>query len=171
MLLAGWGAVGGAPGAGVRGGGIVVTSVACAALGILDDRPQGLARLTVVSAGCRPPGNICSVMKRESWLPATPESVASARAAVLEVGRGVGGLDDGRPVGAHARHSEAVANAIQHGEGCREPGHACDQRGLILLGIEATAEGLAPVEVCDCSRFSAGLQAPTSNQWADAASR
>jgi anti-sigma regulatory factor (Ser/Thr protein kinase) len=98
-------------------------------------------------------------MKRESWLPATPESVASARAAVLEAGRGVGGLDDGALWELMLATSEAMANAIQHGEGCREPGHACDQRGLILLGIETTAEGMF-VEVCDCGRFSAGLHAP-----------
>ena len=76
---------------------------------------------------------------------------------MLEAGRGVGGRRL-CPVGAHARHSRRDWPMRSNTGGCREPGHACDQRGLILLGIEATADGLF-VEVCDCGRFSAG-QAP-----------
>jgi anti-sigma regulatory factor (Ser/Thr protein kinase) len=78
---------------------------------------------------------------------------------VLEAGRGVRGLDDGALWELTLATSEAVANAIQHGQGCRTPAPGCDQRGAILLTIETTAEGLF-VEVCDCGRFSAALKAP-----------
>jgi anti-sigma regulatory factor (Ser/Thr protein kinase) len=97
-------------------------------------------------------------VKRESWLPATPESVATARATVLEAGSGLRGLDESALWELTLATSEAVANAIQHGEGCREPADSCDPRGAILLVVESEAEGLF-VEVSDCGRFSAGMQA------------
>lgn len=97
-------------------------------------------------------------MKRESWLPATPASVGAARAEVLEAASAVRGLDDDAVWELTLATSEAVANAIEHGQGCRGRGAACE-RGEILLVIENTAEGLF-VEVCDCGRFVAEMQTP-----------
>ena len=98
-------------------------------------------------------------MKRESWLPATPESVGNARAAVLEAGRRVSGLDEDALWELMLATSEAVANAVRHGEGCHKPGRACGEEGVILLATETTEDGLF-VEVCDCGRFGPGVQAP-----------
>ena len=98
-------------------------------------------------------------MKRESWLPAAPESAAHARAAVREAAVGLPGIAAADLWQLMLATSEAVANAVEHGEGCRAPGDGCDEVGTILLVIETTEEGLF-VEVCDCGRFRAPTRMP-----------
>ena len=98
-------------------------------------------------------------MKRESWLPAAPESAALARAAVREAALGLPELDDGALWQLMLATSEAVANSVEHGEGCRGPGHGCEEVGAILLVIEVTEEGVF-VEVCDCGTFGVGPRMP-----------
>lgn len=78
---------------------------------------------------------------------------------MLEAGSALGDLDEGALWELTLATSEAVANAIQHGEGCREPADSCGPAGTILLVVESEADGLF-VEVCDCGRFSAGMQTP-----------
>lgn len=85
-------------------------------------------------------------MKRESWLPAAPESARTARAIVREAA-GERGLDDRAAWALMLATSEAVANAIQHGEPC---GRA-DGIRLRVIGCE---EGLC-VEVSNCGNFDA----------------
>ena len=84
-------------------------------------------------------------MKQETWLPAVPEAAPVARALVREAaaehgieGRGAWEL--------MLATTEAVANAIEHGNACPRYG------GAILLRIEARDDGLC-VEVCDCGEF------------------
>lgn len=86
-------------------------------------------------------------MKRESWLPAAPESAGAARAIVREAAaeRGLGAAAAWDLMLAT---TEAVANAVQHGE-------ACAPNGGIRLRITASEDGLW-VEVCDCGRFDGG---------------
>jgi anti-sigma regulatory factor (Ser/Thr protein kinase) len=79
-------------------------------------------------------------MKRESWLPAAPESAAQARALVREAASelSLGGTTTWDLMLAT---TEAVANAIEHGSPCEPLG--------ILLRVE-TSDGVVEVEVADC---------------------
>ena len=94
-------------------------------------------------------------MKRESWLPAAPESAPLARAIVREaaVEHGLGGEATWDLALAT---TEAMANAILHGT-------ACDHNGGkgILLRVLPWEEGLC-VEVCDCGHFDSELPPPPS---------
>jgi serine/threonine-protein kinase RsbW len=84
-------------------------------------------------------------MKRESWLPAAPESAAIARAIVREAAVEQG-LEGQAVWELMLATSEAFANAVQHGA-------ACDHRdGDILLRVETREDGV-DVEVTDCGRF------------------
>jgi anti-sigma regulatory factor (Ser/Thr protein kinase) len=83
-------------------------------------------------------------MKREAWLAATPESAATARAIVREVA-GEQGLDDRAIWDLMLATTEAVSNAVLHGQGCAE--------NSIRLRIHTAEDGVF-IEVCDCGRFS-----------------
>jgi anti-sigma regulatory factor (Ser/Thr protein kinase) len=83
-------------------------------------------------------------MKRESWLPAAPESAGTARALVREAAL-ARGLDDGATWDLMLATTEAVSNAVLHGM-------ACDEGPGILLRIVAGEHGFL-VEVCDCGSF------------------
>jgi anti-sigma regulatory factor (Ser/Thr protein kinase) len=84
-------------------------------------------------------------MKRESWLPAVPETAPVARALVREAAA-EHGIDGNAAWELMLATTEAVANAIEHGEACSRYG------GAILLRIESSDQGLC-VEVCDCGDF------------------
>ena len=84
-------------------------------------------------------------MKREAWLAAAPESAATARAIVREVA-GEQGLDDRAIWDLMLATTEAVSNAVLHGQGC-------DETGAIRLRIQTTEDGVF-IEVCDCGRFT-----------------
>jgi anti-sigma regulatory factor (Ser/Thr protein kinase) len=86
-------------------------------------------------------------MKRESWLPATPESVAIGRTFVRETAV-EHRLDDEAVWDLMLAASEAIANAVLHGRPC--------ERGL-LVSVEPLEEGLY-VEVSDCGEFDAELR-------------
>ena len=90
-----------------------------------------------------------TVMKRESWLPAAPESAPLARAIVREVADKQG-LDGESTWDLMLATSEAVANAILHGSSCGDPA-----RG-VLLRIEVSEDAIS-IEVCDCGSFDARL--------------
>jgi anti-sigma regulatory factor (Ser/Thr protein kinase) len=81
-------------------------------------------------------------MKRESWLPAAPESAARARAIVRDAAREEG-LDGQAVWDLMLATSEAFSNAVLHGTPCRAG---------ILVRVEAAAEQVS-VEVHDCGRF------------------
>ena len=83
-------------------------------------------------------------MKRESWLPAAPESAPLARAIVHETAIACG-LDADAAWDLMLATSEAITNAILHGTACRKG---------ILLRVLPSEDGLS-VEVCDCGRFDA----------------
>jgi anti-sigma regulatory factor (Ser/Thr protein kinase) len=88
-------------------------------------------------------------MKRESWLPAAPESAPIARAIVREAAV-EHGLDGEAGWELMLATSEAVANAIVHGV-------ACDNGNKgILLRVLPHEDGL-DVEVCDCGQFVSEL--------------
>jgi anti-sigma regulatory factor (Ser/Thr protein kinase) len=93
-------------------------------------------------------------MEWESWLAAAPESAAIARGIVRETA-GEHGLDDEAVWDLMLATTEAVANAVLHGQGCAD-------NASIRLRIRATHEGLF-VEVCDCGRF-AGRRAPATKE-------
>jgi serine/threonine-protein kinase RsbW len=84
-------------------------------------------------------------MRRESWLPASPEAVARARALVRELASELR-VDDSTTWELMLATSEAFANAVEHGR-------ACDPRG-IFLRVEIQ-DGSARVEVTDCGGFPA----------------
>jgi anti-sigma regulatory factor (Ser/Thr protein kinase) len=84
-------------------------------------------------------------MKREAWLAAAPESAATARAIVREAA-GEQGLDDRAIWDLMLATTEAVSNAVLHGQGCAEP-------EVIRLRIQTTEDGVF-IEVCDCGRFT-----------------
>jgi len=83
-------------------------------------------------------------MQRELWLAAVPESAAKARTIVREAA-GEQGLDDRAVWDLMLATTEAVTNAVLHGQGCAE-------KGAIRLRIQSSAHGLF-IEVCDCGRF------------------
>ena len=86
--------------------------------------------------------------RHETWLRATPASVSRARAIVSEAALGAGLSDEGTHDLILAT-SEAVANAVQHGEAW--------PNDCILLVTEPSASGLR-VEVSDCGRFDSTLE-------------
>jgi anti-sigma regulatory factor (Ser/Thr protein kinase) len=88
-------------------------------------------------------------MKRDSWLPAAPESVPIARAIVREAAV-QHGLDGDSSWDLMLATTEAVANAILHGAGCDNGGKG------ILLRVLPREDGLY-VEVCDCGEFHSEL--------------
>ena len=83
-------------------------------------------------------------MMRESWLTAAPESAGIARGIVREAAVEQG-LDRTAMWDLMLATSEAVANAVLHGE-------ACSEHGGIRLRVHGSDDGLW-VEVCDCGRF------------------
>jgi anti-sigma regulatory factor (Ser/Thr protein kinase) len=83
-------------------------------------------------------------MQRESWLAAAPESASIARTIVREAASEQG-LDDSSVWDLMLATTEAVTNAVLHGQ-------ACVDGGAIRLRIQASELGLF-VEVCDCGRF------------------
>jgi serine/threonine-protein kinase RsbW len=78
-------------------------------------------------------------MRRESWLPAAPESVARARAIVRQTASALR-MDGSTTWELTLATSEAFANAVEHGR-------PCDPRG-ILLRLERRGRQLF-VEVSD----------------------
>jgi serine/threonine-protein kinase RsbW len=82
-------------------------------------------------------------MKRESWLPAAPASAPEARAIVRAAASELR-LDKTTTWDLMLATTEAVANAVEHGE-------PCDPRG-IYLGLE-TRDGTLGIEVRDCGCF------------------
>lgn len=94
-------------------------------------------------------------MKRESWLPAAPESAPMARALVREAAA-EHGLDGEATWDLMLATSEAVANAVVHGSACGDP-----SRGVLLM-IEVNELTLS-IEVCDCGTFDAELGPPAQD--------
>jgi anti-sigma regulatory factor (Ser/Thr protein kinase) len=89
-------------------------------------------------------------MRRESWLPASPESAPLARAIVRDAAaeHGLNGKDTWDLMLAT---SEAVANAILHGSWCGDA-----SRGVLLV-VEVDEVAIS-IEVCDCGTFDAELR-------------
>jgi anti-sigma regulatory factor (Ser/Thr protein kinase) len=84
-------------------------------------------------------------MKVQSWLPATPASAPEARALVRAAASGLR-LDRSTTWDLMLATTEAVSNAVQHGQPCNPKG--------IFLRIEAL-DGTFEVEVRDCGCFAA----------------
>jgi len=80
------------------------------------------------------------VVKVESWLPSAPASATEARALVRDAASRLR-LDGSTTWELMLATTEAIANAIEHGQ-------PCDARG-IFLRVEAL-DGTFEVEVCDC---------------------
>jgi serine/threonine-protein kinase RsbW len=80
------------------------------------------------------------VVKIESWLPSAPASATEARALVRDAASELR-LDGATTWELMLATTEAVANAVQHGQ-------PCDPRG-IFLRLEAL-DGTFEVEVRDC---------------------
>jgi anti-sigma regulatory factor (Ser/Thr protein kinase) len=95
-------------------------------------------------------------MMRESWLPARPESATRARAIVREASL-ERGLDEDGAWSLMLATTEAVSNAILHGEPCSD-----GDRG-ILLRVLSWEDGLC-VEVCDCGRFETAYGPPAPDE-------
>ena len=93
-------------------------------------------------------------MKRESWLPAEPESAAAARGLVREAASEFG-LEQDAVWDLQLATTEAVANAVMHGVPCEEHG--------FLLRIESCDHGLC-VEVCDCGQFVPRFAVPDAGE-------
>lgn len=89
-------------------------------------------------------------MKRESWLPAAPESAPLARAIVRDAAA-EHELDGETTWDLMLATSEAVANAVLHGTAC-----AGAERGVLLI-IEIDDSSIS-IEVCDCGSFDAELR-------------
>jgi anti-sigma regulatory factor (Ser/Thr protein kinase) len=83
-------------------------------------------------------------MKRESWLPAVPESAPQARALVREIASELR-LDGATTWELMLATTEAFANAVEHGAPC--------EGGGILLRIAGDAGGVG-VEVADCGYYN-----------------
>jgi anti-sigma regulatory factor (Ser/Thr protein kinase) len=79
-------------------------------------------------------------MRRESWLPSAPASAPEARALVRDAASELR-LDGSTTWELMLATTEAVANAIEHGQ-------PCDPRG-IFLRVQAVG-GTFEVEVSDC---------------------
>jgi anti-sigma regulatory factor (Ser/Thr protein kinase) len=90
------------------------------------------------------------VMKRESWLPAAPESAPLARAIVRDAAA-EHGLDGETTWDLMLATSEAVANAVLHGSACGGTDHG------VLLIVEIDEASIL-IEVCDCGSFDAQLR-------------
>lgn len=80
------------------------------------------------------------MVKVESWLPSAPASATEARALVRDAASRMR-LDGSTTWELMLATTEAMANAIEHGQ-------PCDARG-IFLRVEAL-DGTFEVEVCDC---------------------
>jgi anti-sigma regulatory factor (Ser/Thr protein kinase) len=91
-------------------------------------------------------------VRRESWLPARPESATHARAIVREASA-EHGLDEEGAWSLMLATTEAVSNAILHGMPCG------DGEEGILLRVLPWEYGLF-VEVCDCGRFEVASVLP-----------
>jgi anti-sigma regulatory factor (Ser/Thr protein kinase) len=89
-------------------------------------------------------------MKRESWLPAAPESAPVARAIVHEAAIEYG-FEDSAAWDLMLATSEAFTNAILHGRACE------DGNGKGILVRVTPEEDSLCVEVWDCGRFDAEL--------------
>ena len=89
-------------------------------------------------------------MKRESWLPAAPESAPIARAIVRDAAAEFG-LDGETTWDLTLATSEAVANAVLHGSSCGDRG----QGVKLIVEID---ENAISIEVCDCGVFDADLR-------------
>ncbi|MEA2362267.1 MAG: hypothetical protein QOD71_1412 [Thermoleophilaceae bacterium] len=89
-------------------------------------------------------------MRRESWLPAAPESAPIARAIVREAAA-EHGLDGDNTWDLMLATSEAVANAVVHGSSCDDADHG------VLLIVEVDEHSIS-IEVCDCGSFDAELR-------------
>jgi anti-sigma regulatory factor (Ser/Thr protein kinase) len=94
-------------------------------------------------------------MEWESWLAAAPESAAIAR-GIIRKAAGEHGLDDEAVWDLMLATTEAVANAVLHGQSCAD-------NAAIRLRIRATDEGLF-VEVCDCGRFAERRREPVTKE-------
>ena len=86
-------------------------------------------------------------MKRESWLPAAPESAPIARAIVRDAAAEFG-LDAATTWDLVLATSEAVANAVLHGASCGN--------GVKLI-VEIDESAIS-IEVCDCGVFDTDLR-------------
>jgi anti-sigma regulatory factor (Ser/Thr protein kinase) len=84
-------------------------------------------------------------MKRESWLPAAPESAPIARAIVREAAM-EHGMDRESSWDLMLATTEAISNAIVHGA-------ACDNGGKGILLRVLPGQDCLYVEVCDCGEF------------------
>jgi serine/threonine-protein kinase RsbW len=93
-------------------------------------------------------------MKIESWLPSAPASAPAARALVRDAASELR-LDGSTTWELMLATTEAIANAIEHGE-------PCDPRG-IFLRLEAL-DGSFEVEVRDCGGCFAGSSAKPDQQ-------
>ena len=93
-------------------------------------------------------------MQRELWLEAAPASAAKARAFVREAA-GEQGVGERAVWDLMLAVTEAVTNAIVHGQGCAE-------NSAIRLLIEGSERGLY-VEVCDCGRFVPRSEPPAKD--------
>ena len=82
-------------------------------------------------------------MQMESWLPSAPASAPEARALVRDAVSELR-LDGPTTWELMLATTEAVANAIEHGEPCSRKG--------ILLRVETDRDGIG-VEVSDCGCF------------------
>jgi len=89
-------------------------------------------------------------MKRESWLPAAPESAPLARALVRDASAEYG-LDGDTTWDLMLATSEAVPNAVLHGSACGDPSHG------VLLTIEVDELSIS-IEVSDCGVFDTQLR-------------
>jgi serine/threonine-protein kinase RsbW len=89
-------------------------------------------------------------MKRESWLPAAPESAPLARAIVRDAAA-EHGLDGETTWDLMLATSEAVANAVVHGSACADHGNG------VLLIVEID-EDFISIEVSDCGSFDSELR-------------
>jgi anti-sigma regulatory factor (Ser/Thr protein kinase) len=85
------------------------------------------------------------VVKIESWLPAAPASATEARALVRDAASRLH-LDGSTTWELMLATTEAVANAVEHGE-------PCDRKG-IFIRLEAI-NGSFEVEVRDCGCYPA----------------
>jgi serine/threonine-protein kinase RsbW len=86
--------------------------------------------------------------KREMWLPATPASARLARSIVREAAAVVG-LDAERTWDLTLAATEALANAVEHGEPW--------PNGCVLFVTQPCPRGLR-VEVCDLGSFDSTLE-------------